>query len=335
MVIVISLGAPLLALFEKGPAEPPTSPPAHPRPPRSTSLYRPGSQTLLSCTLQTRGLRPLPALAFLPTPRNRKQQRIRAIVREISFEFVAPNQAFPVEVLSHRDSVLDTHGGIDLLRRRRRNNCVRLPSFRFVLIVSLAAGRPRSHAQRRLRRLVRFHHHLRRIGFFRLHQLQVEGAPSLCLRRPQTQGGDFDLDGGGGMADAPAFDLLSPPMKRCAPSFAHFAKRGNHERMGNGVCPTRVASATLPPILTKNAKMPVWGSTRVNACFRQSLRPTFRVRQKKAAQTSGDSICATDRKRVVRSSSKLLHHLIQYGRCALGIATVPQVLRRDRMRAYS
>src|ERR1017187_7647492 len=112
------VGAPLLALSEKGPAEPPTSPPAHPRPPRSTSLYRPGSQTLLPCTLQTRGLRPFPALAFLPTPRNREQQRIRAIVREISFEFAGPNQAFPVVALSHRDSVFDSHGGIDLLRRR-------------------------------------------------------------------------------------------------------------------------------------------------------------------------------------------------------------------------
>ena len=70
------------------------------------------------------------------------------------------------------------------------------------------------------------------------------------------------------MADAPAFDRLSPPMTRCAPSFAHFAKGGNHERMGNGVCPRRIASATLPPILTKNASMPVWGSMSVNACFR-------------------------------------------------------------------
>ena len=69
----ITVGAPLQALSEKGPAEPPNSPPAHPRPPRSTSLYRPGSQPLLSCTLQTRGLRPLPALAFLPKPRNREQ----------------------------------------------------------------------------------------------------------------------------------------------------------------------------------------------------------------------------------------------------------------------
>src|ERR1039458_9791430 len=125
-------GAPLLALSEKGPAEPPgaliaysassapsPSPPPspdklvssrerdppplpppnshlpHPRPPPPTSLYRPGSETLLPCALQTRGLRPLPALAFLPKPRNREQQRIRAIVREISFEFVGPNQAFP------------------------------------------------------------------------------------------------------------------------------------------------------------------------------------------------------------------------------------------------
>src|ERR1019366_1527870 len=45
------------------------------------------------------------------------------------------------------------------------------------------------------------------------------------------------------------------PMTRCAPSFAHFAKGGNHERMGTGVCPRRVASATLPPILTTNARM--------------------------------------------------------------------------------
>src|ERR1039458_298727 len=212
-------GAPLLALSEKGPAEPPgaliaysassapsPSPPpppppplSPPRPPPPTSLYRPGSETLLPCALQTRGLRPLPALAFLPKPRNREQQRIRAIVREISFEFVGPNQAFPVEVLSHRHPIFDTHGGIDLLRRRRRNSCVlRLPSCRFVAIVSLAGGRPRSHAQRRLCRLVRFHHHLRRLGFFRLHQFRVEGAPSLCLRSSQTQGGDFDLDGAAG-----------------------------------------------------------------------------------------------------------------------------------------
>src|ERR1019366_2383888 len=99
-------------------------------PPRSTSLYRPGSQPLLPCTLQTRGLRPLPALAFLPKPGNREQQRIRAIVPEKVLEFVGPNQAFLVVVLSHRDSFFDTHGGIDLLRRRGRSHCI-FPSFRF------------------------------------------------------------------------------------------------------------------------------------------------------------------------------------------------------------
>ena len=67
------------------------------------------------------------------------------------------------------------------------------------------------------------------------------------------------------MAGAPGFDLLSPPMTRCAPSFAHFAKGGNHERMGNGVCPRRVASPTLPPILTKNPRMTVWGTMSVIA----------------------------------------------------------------------
>src|ERR1039458_8718222 len=131
-------GAPLLALSEKGPAEPPgaliaysassapsPSPPPSPhkllssrerdppplrspnsrlsppppprrpppRPPPPTSLYRPGSETLLPCALQTRGLRPLPALAFLPKPRNREQQRIRALVRQIIFDFPGPRQA--------------------------------------------------------------------------------------------------------------------------------------------------------------------------------------------------------------------------------------------------
>src|ERR1035437_2964792 len=107
------------SLTPGGPAEPPTSPPAYPRPLRSTSLYRPGSQTLLPCALQTRGLRLLPALAFLPKPRNREQQRIRGIVHAKGFDFAGPNQAFPFEVLSHRHSFFDTHGGIDLLRRRQ------------------------------------------------------------------------------------------------------------------------------------------------------------------------------------------------------------------------
>jgi hypothetical protein len=40
-----------------------------------------------------------------------------------------------------------------------------------------------------------------------------------------------------------------------ATSFAHFAKGGYHERIGNGVCAerTKVASAASPPALANNA----------------------------------------------------------------------------------
>ena len=71
------------------------------------------------------------------------------------------------------------------------------------------------------------------------------------------------------MADAPAFDRLSPPMTRCAPSFAHFAKGGNHQRMGQRSLPEKGCIgkiATHPP---------VWGTMSVNDAWSQEFAASY------------------------------------------------------------